>query len=458
MSVTTPLTTLADSTATEAASTVANLTATLQAQDTGLSAARQAVAAATTTLTADLRTEASLRRQLCQIEMPADSDPLVVQLEAVLVVEQADRATVAKTADHLDAAVRARASSAAALSAATSRAASTAAAAAAEHASATQVEAWLAAIAATPVTDAIAAAAAARASTPYIKAQAHLKAIVDTPTSGTAKMFDLFARRATEAAAREAYVSEFAAHALDARQTLLATQAPLAGAQAKAETAYARAVAVLQDLAENAVNQLGAATASLAAIAAADDPTVAEQAAITVATDHAAAAAPHETDVYEANDALRAACKAFDLAVLQHRAADPHFDPDTAAGVATERAAVTNKKADVKAKVTALTADEQTHLDTYEATLPDAVKDQIVAFFAAAAIIAKIAAFGTHVAGDVGAAATALATARTNAGVQNAAAAGLDREVTDRSGAAAARATVSAARTAALIRGEGSTT
>jgi len=323
--------------------------------------------------------------------------------------------------------------------------------------SAAQVEGWLATIAAAPVTDALAAATTATGTDPYASAKAHLAAIVDTGTSGTT-MYDLFARRAKEGAQRDTDISAAADRVLDARQSLLATQAPLDGALAQAATTYARRVAVLKDLAGNAVIEFATATASLAGIAAAARPTVAEQAAITVATEQAAVAAPHESAVYDANDALRAALVALDAVVLRHLESDPGFDPSTAPEVQHEREAVAAARIAVQTAVDTLTSDERSHLATYDATLPDPVKEQIVSFFLAEALIAKIAAFGANVSHDVGTAATALAAGRRNAAIQRAAADRLDREVSDRAGAAAARALVSAARGAALIRGEGSIT
>lgn len=458
MPVTTPLTTLADDQAAAAAAAVTDLTTTLQDQDAALPAIRQAVTDATAALAGHARDEAGLRMQLCQIVLPADSEPLVTSLENVLVTEQGDRAQLAGASDDLARALRRRATTAAQLADASSRATVAAAAATVEHAAAEQEAAWLATAHSQQVSDAISAAGAASGTDPYQTAQGKVKDIVDSQNSGSA-MYDLLARRAREARNRDAAVADSASRAVNARNDLEATRSPLAGARAKAETAYARVVAELGVVAQTTLADYAGAIASLTAIAAAPGPTTAEDGAITVAADDAAGAAPHETAIYDANDQLRSAQAALDQAVLQGIASNPDFDADTDPSVTAQRDDVNTKKGDVQNAKNALTADEQLHLDTYEAAIPEAVKALIVAFFTADATLSRVAAI------DVGdlenrltSARNDLATARANAASQERSATRLDGEVGDRTAEAAAWQTVAPDRGAALIKGEGSIT
>lgn len=458
MPVTTPLTTLADDQAAAAATAVTDLTTTLHNEDAALPAIRQAVTDATAALAGHARDEASLRMQLCQIVLPADSEPLVTSLENVLVTEQGDRALLASSSDDLARALRKRAATAAQLADATARASVAAAAATVEHAAAEQEAAWLATAHSQPVTDAITAAGAAHGTDPYQAAQSKVKGIVDSQNSGSA-MYDLLARRAQEARNRDAAVDNSATRAVNARNDLQATQSPLVGARAKADTAYARVVAELGAVAQTTVADYAAAISSLAAIAAAPGPTSAEDGAITVAADDAAGAAPHEVAVYDANDKLRTAEATLDQAVLAGIASNPDFDPDTDASVTAQRDDVNAKKGDVQNAKNALTADEQLHLDTYEAAIPDAIKQLIVAFFIADATLTRIAAIDVaDLENRLTTARSDLATARANAATQERSATRLDGEVSDRTAEAAAWLTVAPDRDAALIKGEGSTT
>jgi hypothetical protein len=452
MPVTTPLTDFAQQQVTSTQADVDTLKASLTAQDGALPTAWQTVAEAKAALQSDVDQEAAYREALRDIETPADSDPIITALEGLLVTEQDDRARVATAADQLADALRTRASTAAALNVATGRRDAAQASAGSIGTAAAQVEAWLQVAESSAVSDAITAATAARGSQPYQDAQAHIKTIVDS--GGATTMYDLFARRAAEAANRSAHLAASADRAVDAREALLATQAPLQGAVAQAQTRYDRQVARLQDLATNALTDWAAATASLTAVAHGAGLTPAEQGAVSMHYHDATTAAPKEVAVYDANDRLRGAQDTLDAAVLAKIAADPTFDASTSADVQAERDDVNAKQGDLQNARNDL-AGSQGPLDAYEAALPDAVKDDIVAFFRADALIGKLEGFGTTVPDDVGAAATDLATAWANLAKQEASADRLDREAADRTAAVTSRSQVSDARAAELIRGEG---
>jgi len=463
MSVSTPLTILADATRDAALASKNTLTQSLAAQDAALPTLLKNVATATTALATDAALEAGLRLDLARIELPSDSDPIVVALENVLVHEQGARAEIEAATDELAAAQLRRARTAADLASAAVAVGVTAQRADQEHAAADQVGAWSTAAAAPAVAAVKAAAQTAKNGDPYQAARSRIQSIVDVSTADTT-LYELFARRAAEAAERDADVTATVTRATAAVQHFGAANRPSDATLAGAEAAYATAVADLRDIAENVVARYAAAISALTAMvppAAAPvplvpvSPTVAEQGAITAAATDAAAAAPKEVTVYDRRRDLRTKLADLDVKTLAEIEIDPSFDSDTSAVAQAQRQAVTDARTVLATAGQAL-AGVQEPLDIYEAAIPDSVKDEIVAFFAADRVIDQVAAI------DVGALQAAVTAAQTalvgaRSGAQKLAASGarLDGELADRRSAADAWTAVSQARRAALIRGEG---
>ncbi len=462
MSVTTPLTTLAVDEMNAASAEQTSLQSQLGAQDVAVSAKLATLAMATATLASDNLLELGLRQQLAQVVLPSDADTVVTALEAVLITEQADRAAVAAATDDLAAAQRRRARIAGDLAAATSAVGVTTQAAVLEAASDLLVDAAFAQVGSPEMVALVAAAGTATAEVPYTMALAWIKAVVDV-SAGDHTLSDLLARRNAEAHLRDADKTAAVARAVAQLATFATSEAAGATALSAAEAAYSTAVAGLSDIAGNLMNRYGAALVTLTAIAApeppARPPTDAERGAIVTAAPDAAVASAKEIAVYDAAVALRVSQTALDVLALAAMATDPDFDVMTSTDAAVVAARTDrDTKATAQGTAEADLVASRSALDMWEAAIPPAVKAQIMAFFDAGTVITQVAALDlTAVRTAVTDAALALATARQTAATKTQVGDRLEAEVADRTAEATAWATVSDARRAALVNGEGST-
>jgi hypothetical protein len=214
-------------------------------------------------------------------------------------------------------------------------------------------------------------------------------------------------------------------------------------------------VAELGALAIGAIPAQEAAIATFTRVAARTGPNAAEQGRMDGYHDEALAAADKQLAVFTAAADLRAARAALDASVLAEQGKDPGFDPETSDAVKSQREAVAAAIAVLSAAEAAFTAVKN-DLDLWEAALPEDVKDDVLAFLDADAVVRRQADVDpAALLTAVGDADTALATALT---ARSAAARSTDLladTLTERDAVATHAAAVAEARRAAFVRGEG---
>ncbi|MEU7106355.1 hypothetical protein ABZ951_15020 [Streptomyces sp. NPDC046215] len=518
--MTTPLTQLADEELERAAGAVTTLTGRLAACDTDLARCQREAADATGALAALVAEEAGIRRDLGAAPLPVDADGLARTLEELLVERQRAVAEAARSADALGAVQRGRTALTDALTLAQGRLAKATDAAKKAQEDADQVAAWVGAVRArsagkaSPGTDPKRGGAAQKtedaagtsdataqktegpaqktegpaqkdespAQKPESPAQKAGTAAQSSdgaaqrpdgaappPADGSldgargrldalfgAALFKLFRIRAVEAGRRTAAVTDRLDRAHRARRKQLADRGDPAGALLGAQDAYAGALAALRAAAEGASTRHDEARSRLDAVARAQGPTSAQKEQLKRLRRNAQAAAPKEEAVYAAAQDLREAEAALDTAVLAAIDAEPDLDAETSPRVAEEREAVTAAERELREKREEL-AGAQAALDSWEAAIPEDLKEQVLTFLAAEAALDGPG--GTD--GDaekliknVYDARDALAHALREASKAADAADRLTAELTSRAADAEAAHAVATARRAALVRGE----
>ncbi|MFF7550634.1 hypothetical protein ACFZCU_44535 [Streptomyces canus] len=449
--MTTPLTHLADDDFTQATDAVKARTDQLAASDIDL-ALRQKDAKTATTALADLEAkEAEIRRKLAHALLPADVDGLAEELEVTLIKRQHAVAEVARAADALGAEERKRAALATAVDAARRTLATAKAAKDTAHEDADRIDAWTTAARSQPVTDALSSASQALTTSPYIDARQRLDTLL-----GHALVEQLIIR-ASEADHRDAAVVGRLDRAREARWSWLTKRGDPSGALLSARHAYNTAATALRAVAEGAPLWFDAAMRELATVKNGEDPTQDEQDRMDTlrgGVKGAEAAAAEEKAVWDAAEKLRKAEADLDDAVLARIPTEPAVDPESSAAVAHKHAAVVAARQELQTARDGL--DEvQNAIDAWETAVPDAVKDQVLAFLAADAALRELR--GTHVdqlLRAVSRARDTLVTALRAAAKTTAVSDRLTAEVTARTRDADAGQAVAAARRAALVRGE----
>ncbi|MGW3668124.1 hypothetical protein [Streptomyces sp. NPDC005141] len=452
MSVTTPLTQFADEERDRAIAAVKAVTAAMVACDAELARRKQAARDATGNLAEVAAEEAGIRRQLALALLPADALDLVEKLESTLIKRQRMVAGAARAEDDLGAQERKRAALATALDTARVALSTATDTATKAHEDADSVDAWTTAARAQPVTDALRTASQTLSSAPYTAARHRLDTLLGT------ELVDLFKSRWTEADQRKAELCERLARARAARWELLAErgdrQTP-SGTLLSTRSAYSAAVAALRAVAEGAPVRVEEALNLLTTVQDGTGPTEAEQARMNELREEAKAAAAKQQEVFTAATVLRKAKAELDEAVLAKVSEEPGIDPKMSEDLNTQRAAVAMALTKLKGKQDALDA-AQNALDTWEAAIPEVLKEQVLAFLSADATLGELSE-DNLVDTRITAVSTTRAALDTALKAAANAAAASDRlvdEVRSRTGDTDAGRVVATARRAALVRGE----
>lgn len=446
--VTTSLTQLAAEDAARADDAIQALTSRLGADDADLTQRQAEAAEAAAALAARIDEEAAIREKLARAPLPADAEDLASALETTLVQRQYAVGAAARTADALGSAERRRAADAAALDAARRTQTSARTAEKLAQQDANRVAKWSAAAEDKPVTDALGSASQALTAAPYTEARARLDTVLG------AAFVELFLRRATDAAHHDAEVADRLHRARTARWSALTALGDPSGTVLSARHTYSTEVARLRAIAEGAPAQYGEALNALAAVKGGAAPTPQEQQRMDVLSGHAEGAPAQEKALYDARDKLRTAEAHLDDAVLAALRNDPDIDPDTSPDLEEQRHSVADARHEVDTARAALDA-LQADLDKWEASLPDALKGQILVFLTADTVLRELADVNVqqriHAVTD---ARDALVLALRKAAKADAVAVRLADEVAARTGDTDAWTTVAAARRATLVRGE----
>jgi chromosome segregation ATPase len=309
------------------------------------------------------------RQAMAEAPLPADVEALAAELRTLLTQVRRRRWQLLE-ADEALAAAAARASRAAAeLEAAAARlqAAQADLAAAAERHQ--RHQAWTVAVSAPPLSTLPAEAGAALAGTAFAQARARVEG--DVP----AKLRQRAAARGAEEGAR---LGRRRAAALDSEDQLLGHRAAgegLPGASAEAGAGFRRAEAALRDFALEGKRRYDRALAALAAIPASAPLTQAQRDHIEDAALQAdrEAAADAEKERDEARAEVEAKRAELDAKVREAVAADVDADPAADPAVAALEGELAALRSELGAKEAAFTAALRDAMDEWEASVPDAI-------------------------------------------------------------------------------------
>ena len=350
-------------------------------------ARRQATTAASAAATLQAA-HAALRRRLQAATMPGDASDLVEQIEDNLRLQREANHTLAARADEV--ARLEREQSAAAASVAATAAAVAAAAAGLAEATAldNRLNGWRAALNDPGLADAVADAGTATTVDPYTTAQTWLQALL------TEDLLDMYRERARFARDQRAAEHARVRRAVTAAATARTTNEKLVAARMTAAADFADVTERVRHVVESTVGRYAAALAALARIAARGPDDAPPAAVLDRLTDRAAAAAavaPDEKALHDAERALWAAQTTLDEEALKAIAADPEVVVDTAADLAGERAAVAAAETARDTKAETFAANKGP-LDLWEVAVPPEVLADVLAFLDAEAVIDTAAA------------------------------------------------------------------
>jgi hypothetical protein len=351
---------------------VASLQDKLTLANAQLAAAQNTLAKAALTLAADQRANAALRVSLSQAALPSDAASLVSQLQQNMIQTRIDQAAVGTATDAAGAATRTQQAAAASLAAAQQAQQQAVAAQAASQANDAQIAQWKQLVNGSAAAGALAAVNDPSVANSLTGAAAALEAIIGTG------MLQLFRQRRDDflasADARQASVTT----ALQAQGALQTANQPLLAAVNQAQVAYAADVQELQNLATQAVADIGAALAALTSAVNIGSLQPSEQQPIAAATPAALAQVSAEKAVFAARVQLRTDQASLDSIAFAHYVTNPDFDPDTDSTAAAARTAIANDKTALATAETTLAAG-QAAIDNWQVLLPDAVMQLIVA-------------------------------------------------------------------------------
>ncbi len=344
--------------------------------------------AATNQVATDQATNVALRTQLSQAALPSDAANLVAELQANLIQTRIDQAALGTATDAAAAAVRAQQAAITALAAAQATQARAAADLAAAQADDTLMAQWTNTVHSPAVTAALASAAPTTVTTMVAAATTALEAIIG---SG---MVALFEHRRTDFEADQAALVTSVSAAQSALAGALSAQEPLAGTLSTTAVAYQAARQALADLAQNAVNDAGAALATLASAAQVGTPAGAigplpadELAALAAARSAAAAQVTPESKVATAKGKVRTDLAAIDTTTLTNLETNPDFDGATDPATLSDR----NKLATDQGSVaTAVAAVNEGDLAAWEVLIPAPVLSLVVAVVEAETTLAQL--------------------------------------------------------------------
>jgi len=379
---------------------------------------------------ADLAAQiAAVRAALAAVPMPADGDPLLVQL-ATLLAALHNKQGESLTAQTLLA--QAKASTARA-SAELTRAQQQLAAATANEARVKAEDAerlaWVAALSQPPLDTLKADATAALTAAPFTTALAR----VDTNVPA-----ELRTRARERYVAQRARITAARAYATAAEDRATQEQADAEGASgdvAQKTLDFNRAAAALRAYVATAKERLDRAIALAEGVLASPQLTTQQKARVTdtALTTPGITAAGIEKDRDLAAAAVAAKQALYDDAVLAALVDDPDTDPTTAADVITAQTALTTAVGDLTTKQGLYTPAVRADLDKWEAALPDTMWKQLAAVEDARAILTELGGItAASLTGPLTAAESALVLKLDAAAARRRAAAILQDTVTER--------------------------
>jgi hypothetical protein len=373
---------------TEASTFADNAVTSLQARvtqaTTNLKTAQDALAAANERLTADQQSNATLRIALSQAALPSDAAAIVTQLQQNMIQIRIDQAAVGAATDAAGAAARAQQAVVAGLAAARQAQHQAAKALAASQASDDQIAQWTNLVNGQSVTTALTAVNDPSVATLLSAADTALEAIIGTG------MLALFRQRRDDFLAAAAASQSAAGTAAGAQSDLLTANEPVRAAVRKAAADYDADVQELQNLATQAVADIGLALGALTNAKNVGSLPPSEQQPLTAATPAALTQVPAEKAVFTYSAQLRTDQAALDTIAFRAYESNPDYDPatDTSAAAVAARAKIT-------ADETALTAAQgtlatgQPDIDNWEVLIPDPVMQLVVAVTEAETTIAR---------------------------------------------------------------------
>ena len=331
---------------------------------------------------------AATRKALADAPLPADAEALLVTLRSLLVQQRQKRSQLLVADEALDRAAKGLDAAGVSLDrASTGLAAAETGLQEAEERDA-RLQQWSAALSAPPLSTLKADAAAALAGSAFTGAKARVEG--DIP----AKLRARAAARGQEQTDRLGRVET----AVTGAEDLLADQGAggegLAGAVAKQWVLFRRREEALGSYVLEAKRRYDRALAALLAIPASAPLTQAQRGHI----EDAALQADREAaaDKEEARDDARAALEAkqaeLDAEILAVQAADVDADPNADAAVAALKTEVTSLQTALNAAEAGFTAPMRATLDEWEASVPDAIWQNLTGFEEAKTTLAALQA------------------------------------------------------------------